>query len=128
MIATCMCSLHFARRAEDILSEAKNDRCPHPGLGLWITKMLRRSSALKAGQSTVVNESDDPAKQAEAASWAKASADVLLYSAFVPIGLSLYDLLVCPIVIRVRGQEAQTWGELICVTARSCSSQIGHEP
>ena len=64
--------------------------------------------------SSVMNESDEPAKQADAASWAEAAANVLLYSAFVPIGLSLYDLLLCPIVIRVRGQEAQTWGELIC--------------
>ena len=67
--------------------------------------------------STVLTESDDPVKQADAGSWAEASANVLLYSAFVPIGLSLYDLLVCPIVFRVRDQEAQTWGELICAIA-----------
>eukprot|EP00966_Prymnesium_polylepis_P165222 3819723-Prymnesium_polylepis.2 len=56
----------------------------------------------------------DAEKEAQATSLAVASANLLLASAFVPVGLSLYDLLVCPIVGRVRKQEAGSWGEILC--------------
>ena len=57
---------------------------------------------------------DDADKEAQAAALALASANLLLASAFVPVGLSLYDLLICPIVGRVRQQEAGSWGEILC--------------